>query len=59
VPLHGEQAYRNRITVVTEDDDEQADYESRGNVCISNLPVSADVAVENGGAAARACSTSW
>lgn len=42
--------YRQRITVITEDNDEEADYANRGNVCISNLHGSAEVAVENGNA---------
>ncbi len=40
--------YRNRITVITEDNVEEAEYENRGNVCISNLHASAEVAVQNG-----------
>lgn len=40
--------YHQRITVITEDDDEEGDYENRGNVCISNLHASAEVALENG-----------
>jgi len=40
--------YRRSITVVTDDNDEEADYLNRGNVCISNLHASADVEVESG-----------
>jgi hypothetical protein len=40
--------YRRRITVITEDNDEEEDYENRGNVCISGLHATADVEVENG-----------
>jgi hypothetical protein len=40
--------YRHAITVITEDNDEEEDYENRGNVCISNLHATAEVEVENG-----------
>lgn len=36
------------LTVVTEDNDVDADYQNRGNVCIENLPGSADVTLSNG-----------
>ncbi len=36
------------LTVVTEDNDADADYQNRGNVCIENLPGSADVTLSNG-----------
>jgi len=40
--------YRRSITVNTEDNDEEEDYQNRGNVCISDLHASANIKVENG-----------
>ncbi len=36
------------LTVVTEDNDEDADYQNRGNVCVQDLPGSADISLANG-----------
>ncbi|MBV1860177.1 MAG: hypothetical protein KUG77_17320, partial [Nannocystaceae bacterium] len=36
------------LTVVTEDNDTDSDYQNRGNVCIENLPGSADISLSNG-----------
>jgi hypothetical protein len=40
--------YRQSITVVTEDDVEEADYQNRGNVCIAGLHATAEVEVQSG-----------
>lgn len=39
--------YRQTITVVTEDNDAEEDYEDRGNVCISNLHATAEIEAEH------------
>ncbi len=36
------------LVVVTEDNNADSDYQNRGNVCIENLPGSADVTLDNG-----------
>lgn len=38
------------LTVVTEDNGADSDYQNRGNVCIENLPGSADISLSNGSA---------
>lgn len=39
--------YRQHITLITEDNDEEPDYLDRGNVCVSNLFANADIDTEN------------
>ena len=38
------------LNIVTEDNDVDADYQNRGNVCVENLPGSADISLSNGSA---------
>jgi hypothetical protein len=38
------------LFVVTEDNDADSDYQNRGNVCIENLPGTADISLSNGSA---------
>ncbi len=40
--------YRQRLTVITQDNVEDEDYLNRGNVCVSNLFASADIETESG-----------
>jgi len=40
--------YRQRISVITQDNTEDEDYLNRGNVCINNLFASADIETESG-----------
>ena len=41
-------SYRHSIEIVTEDNDEDSDYHNRGNVCVSDLPGTADITLGNG-----------
>ena len=36
------------LTIVTEDNDADSDYQNRGNVCVEGLPGSADISLSNG-----------